>query len=70
MNLMKKNKIQKRSQELLLSTYEYTTLQQEESIKNFQLRDVLDIDSDLSEQAQKNIRDLSELCIFTNIQPC
>lgn len=29
-NLMKKNKVQERSQRLILSTYEYTALQQEE----------------------------------------
>jgi len=52
LNLMKKNRIQVRSQELILSTYEYTALQLEEQLRNFQLRDVLDKEEDLSEQTQ------------------
>jgi hypothetical protein len=34
------------------------------------LRLVLDIDNDFSEQASKNLEDISSLCVAYNIQPC
>ena len=31
---------------------------------------MLDIDNDFSEQASKNLEDISSLCVAYNIQPC
>ena len=66
---MKKNQMQTKSQELILSTYEYTTMQLEEQSNNFQLRNVLDIFKDFNVDIFRNLIDITDLCIRYNINP-
>lgn len=66
---MKKNIMQSRSQEMLLSTYEYTTLQLQDQLDSFHLRNVLDIEKDLSPDAMRNLKDIAQLCIDHKVNP-
>lgn len=54
---------------MILSTYEYTALQQEEQLQSFQLKDVLNVEEDLPEGRQRDLMDLTRLCIAFNVKP-
>mmetsp|Transcript_8422 Transcript_8422/g.14099 ORF Transcript_8422/g.14099 Transcript_8422/m.14099 type:complete len:179 (-) Transcript_8422:293-829(-) len=66
---MRKNQLQKRSQDLQLSTLEYTSFHLEEQIIQFQLKNVLDLDSELDPYTRRNMEEIANLCILFNVQP-